>query len=90
LEHPFRKGAGQSKRTEGGYATVIPDTRPRTDKESETTTTGVRNGTQTHGNESHDVAALVAGRRLHGAKRSRVAVGERSGGFALLNESPTT
>lgn len=36
------------------------------------TTTNISNGSETHGNEGHDVTTLVAGRQLHGAKNNRV------------------
>ena len=47
------------------------DTKPRTDVES-ATTTDISDSTESHGNEGHDVAPLVAGRCLHGAKNNRV------------------
>jgi hypothetical protein len=52
--------------------TAATDTNPRTGVES-ATTTDISDSTESHGNEGHDVAALVAGRCLHGAKSNRVA-----------------
>jgi hypothetical protein len=37
-----------------------------------TTTTNISDSTESHGNEGQDMAALVAGRCLHGAKNNRV------------------
>jgi hypothetical protein len=54
-----------------GIQTAATDTKPRTDMES-ATTTDISDSTETHGNEGQDVAALVAGRCLHGAKNNRV------------------
>jgi hypothetical protein len=47
-----------------------PDTRPQTGAGS-ATTTNVSDSGKTNGDEGHYVAALVAGRRSHGAKRNR-------------------
>jgi hypothetical protein len=52
--------------------TAATDTKPRTGVES-ATTTDISDSTESHGNEGHDVAVLVAGRCLHGAKNNRVA-----------------
>jgi hypothetical protein len=39
---------------------------------SATTTTNISDSTESNGNEGQDVATLVAGRYLHGAKDNRV------------------
>ena len=54
-----------------GIQTAATDTKPRTGVES-ATTTDISDSTQFHGNEGQDMAALVAGRCLHGAKNNRV------------------
>jgi hypothetical protein len=54
-----------------GHQTAATDTKPRDGMES-ATTTDISNSSESHGNECHDVAALVAGRCLHGAKNNRI------------------
>jgi hypothetical protein len=54
-----------------GTVAAATDTKPRTGVVS-ATTTDISDSTESHGNERHDVAALVAGRCLHGAKNNRV------------------
>jgi hypothetical protein len=65
-----------------GIQTAATDTKPRTEVES-ATTTNISDSAESHGNEGQDVAALVAGRCLHGAKNNRVwqrsQVGPQSG-----------
>jgi hypothetical protein len=51
--------------------TAATDTKPRTGLVS-ATTTDISDSTESHGNERHDVATLVAGRCLHGAKNNRI------------------
>jgi hypothetical protein len=71
-----------------GMETAATDTKPRTGVES-ATTTDISDSTESHGNEGHDVAPLVAGRCLHGAKNNRV--GQRAQvGLGGLNELAAT
>ena len=61
---------GKAKDQYLGTVIAATDTKPRTGVVSATTTDISDSGT--HGNEGQDVAALVAGRCLHGAKNNRV------------------
>jgi len=54
-----------------GIQTAATDTKPRTGMESETTT-DISDSAESHGNEGQNMAALVAGRCVHGAKNNRV------------------
>jgi hypothetical protein len=54
-----------------GIKEPLPSTKPQTGMES-ATTTDISDSTESHGDEGHDMAALVAGRCLHGAKNNRV------------------
>jgi hypothetical protein len=71
-----------------GMKTAATDTKPRTGVES-ATTTDISDSTESHGNEGHDVAALVAGHCLHGAKNNRVAEHTQLG-LSRLNELAAT
>jgi hypothetical protein len=71
-----------------GMETAATDTKPRTGVES-ATTTDISDSTESHGNEGHDVATLVAGRRLHGAKNNRVPEHVQIG-LSRLNELAAT
>lgn len=53
-----------------GIQTAATDTKPRTGVES-ATTTNISDSSESHGNEGQDVAPLIAGRCLHGAKNNR-------------------
>jgi len=69
-----QRGGSRQRQGEGsvpGHQTTATDTTPRDGMES-ATTTDISDSTESHGNESHDVATLVAGRCLHGAKNNRV------------------
>ena len=68
-----------------GTGTAATDTKPRTGMES-ATTTDISDSTESHGNEGQDVAALVAGRCLHGAKNNRVRLIAQFEAFASVNE----
>jgi hypothetical protein len=71
-----------------GIDSAATDTRPWTGVGS-ATTTDISNGSETHGNESQDVATLIAGRRTHGAKNNREFAGVLFG-LGPANESATT
>jgi hypothetical protein len=62
---------GKAKDQHLGAGIAATDAKPRTDMES-ATTTDISDSCESHGNEDQDVAALVAGRCLHGAKNNRV------------------
>lgn len=62
---------GKKRNQYQGTEIVATDTKPRTGTES-ATTTDISDSTESHGNEDQDVATLVAGRCLHGAKNNRV------------------
>src|SRR3954452_21206832 len=71
-----------------GMKTAATDTKPRTGMES-ATTTDISDSTESHGNEGHDMASLVAGRCLHGAKDNRVNEHAQVG-VSRLNELAAT
>jgi hypothetical protein len=75
---------GKAKDQYLGTGIAATDTKPRTGVTS-ATTTDIRHSTESHGNERHDVAALVAGRCLHGAKNNRVWLNAQIGVFAAVN-----
>jgi hypothetical protein len=54
------------------------------------TTTDIGDSRQTNGNEGQNVAALVAGRCLHGAKNNRIPADTQIGAFATVNASRAT
>jgi hypothetical protein len=62
---------GKAKDQYLGTEAAATDTKPRTGLVS-ATTTDISDSTESHGNERHDVATLVAGRCLHGAKNNRI------------------
>jgi hypothetical protein len=62
---------GKAKDQYSGKATAATDTKPRTGVES-ATTTDISDSWETHGNESQNMATLVAGRCLHGGKTNRM------------------
>jgi hypothetical protein len=62
---------GKAKDQYLGIKQPLP-TPNRGDGMESATTTDISDSTESHGNERHDVAALVAGRCLHGAKNSRI------------------
>src|SRR4051794_28672079 len=76
---------GKARNQYVGIRTAATDTKPRTEMES-ATTTDISDSTESHGNEGQDVAALVAGRCLHGAKNNRVWQRVQVG-LGSLNES---
>jgi len=76
--------SGKTKDQFLGTDAAATDTKPRTGVES-ATTTDISDSWETHGNEGQDVAALVAGRCLHGAKNSRVAADTQVGAVAGVN-----
>jgi hypothetical protein len=49
------------------------------------TTTDISDSRKTNGNEGQHVAALVAGRCLHGAKNNRIPADPQIGAFATVN-----
>jgi hypothetical protein len=67
-----------------GTDAAATDTKPRTGMES-ATTTDISDSRKTNGNEGQDVAALVAGRCLHGAKNNRIPADPQIGAFATVN-----
>jgi hypothetical protein len=75
---------GKAKDQFLGTDAAATDTKPRTGMES-ATTTDISDSRETHGNEGQDVAALVAGRCLHGAKNNRVAADPQVGAVAGVN-----
>jgi hypothetical protein len=62
---------GKARNQYLGVQTAATDTKPRTGMES-ATTTDISDSTESHGNEGQDMALLVAGHCLHGAKNNRV------------------
>ena len=62
---------GKAKDQYFGTDAAATDTKPRTGMESETTT-DISDSAESHGNEGQNMAALVAGRCVHGAKNNRV------------------
>jgi hypothetical protein len=75
---------GKGKDQSLGTDAAATDTKPRTGMES-ATTTDISDSTETHGDEGHHVATLIAGRCLHGAKNNRIAADTQFGGFAGVN-----
>jgi hypothetical protein len=65
---------GKAKDQDLGKETAATDTEPRTGVES-ATTTDISDSWETHGNESQNMATLVAGRCVHGAKTNRMWAG---------------
>ena len=75
---------GKAKNQYMGTGTAATDTKPRTGVES-ATTTDISDSRKTNGNEGQHVAALVAGRCLHGAKNNRIPADPQIGAFATVN-----
>jgi hypothetical protein len=75
---------GKAKDQYFGTDAAATDTKPRTGMES-TTTTDISDSRKTNGNEGQDVAALVAGRCLHGAKNNRIPANAQIGAFATVS-----
>ena len=75
---------GKAKDQYFGTGAAATDTKPRTGMES-ATTTDISDSRKTNGNEGQHVAALVAGRCLHGAKNNRIPADPQIGAFATVN-----
>jgi hypothetical protein len=69
---------GKEKDQYLGTGIAATDTKPRTGVVS-ATTTDISDSSESHGNEDQDVATLVAGRCVHGAKNNRVQGNAQSG-----------